>query len=1015
MRSAQVQKKPLQATIGGDERRVGYDCSLMAAVGLASRSRSEPIEERPYVFPPFRLDPAERCVWHGLERRPLTYKAFCVLTFLIQNTGRIVSKEELLETVWRDTFVGDAVLKVCIAEIRKALRDTPKDPQYIQTFHRHGYRFIGRTVQDHGQETRPLEREGVLGQLRDALKSAQGGKRQIAFLTGEAGIGKSTVVEAFLADAGRSESIRIAQAQCLDQNGLGETYFPLLEALGSLTRQMDCDLLTRLLRQHAPTWLAELPSLTPAADREALHRETIGAAKDRMLREFGALIEALCEEIPLVLVIEDLHWSDFSTVDAIAYLARRRQACRLVLVATYRPDEVILRQHPLKKLKQELLLHGYCLELPLELLTVNGVTKYMQARFSGCAWAPMLAGLIHQRTDGNPLLVVNVIDQLVSKAVIVSCRGSWALSVPAREIAVDIPESVQEMIERWVACCPPEEHALLQAASIVGPEFSTGILAAALGGEADLIRIEECCQGLVRRRQWLVSVEPAENTFRFIHELYQEALRRTLVAGERIKLHIRIAGFLETSGGAAAELAVHWAEGREYRRAVPYLIDCARISARRHATREAMAHLHRAWCLLRKAPLETRMALEGTILEQRGLLLRSMDDLNGAVADFERLVRVARTQECRELEVRALLRLSAVLFWSDPGRCLEAAGRAVELSRLIGNPVLHAHAAGYLGSRILRLKGWSEADFHRCVLAVEAARRSGAQDFLGLHLMSLANFHSSQANYDQASAAADEGMELALQAGDAYHFISCQYFKAWALLHAGCWGETLALIRDGCRLSESNGHQTAATYCRVLEAWLHLEAFDYERADQLAGVTLANSSRGLVRTLALIVAARTATALGDLNRAASFLAEVRSHGAAMDWAYNFPLLQAAGELCLARGDWDGARAAAIALEGLADTSRQTTYRTIAKAIRMEAALADPRGEFQKDIAPLETLDSPLSGWRLHVVAARTAGSEGRQEAAARHCSLGVAALEALAESLGNHPLAACVRRKMKTL
>src|SRR5262245_224500 len=97
-------------------------------------------------FGPFHLDPVNACVWRGTDVLPLTPKAFAVLHYLVEHPGRLVSKEELLTTVWPNTVVGDAVLKTCIRELRKVLGDAVNAPQFIETAHRRGYRFIGRVV-----------------------------------------------------------------------------------------------------------------------------------------------------------------------------------------------------------------------------------------------------------------------------------------------------------------------------------------------------------------------------------------------------------------------------------------------------------------------------------------------------------------------------------------------------------------------------------------------------------------------------------------------------------------------------------------------------------------------------------------------------------------------------------------------------------------------------------------------------------------------------------------------------
>ena len=125
--------------------------------------------EKSVLFPPYRLDPANECVWLGPESIVLTHKAYGVLRFLLQHPSRLVTKEELLDAVWPETHVGEGVLKVAVAEVRKALNDDSREPLYIETVHRRGYRFVGEIAEPGrgitARGSRALEREPDLARL----------------------------------------------------------------------------------------------------------------------------------------------------------------------------------------------------------------------------------------------------------------------------------------------------------------------------------------------------------------------------------------------------------------------------------------------------------------------------------------------------------------------------------------------------------------------------------------------------------------------------------------------------------------------------------------------------------------------------------------------------------------------------------------------------------------------------------------------------------------------------------
>src|SRR5262249_3629125 len=180
-------------------------------------------------------------------------------------------------------------------------------------------------------------REGACAQLHGWLAQARQGLRQVGFVTGEAGIGKTTVVDAFVAQVAPAPDLWLARGQCIEHYGAGEAYLPVLDALGQLGRGPDGAQVVAGLEQYAPTWLVPMPALLAADALEAVQRRVLGATPERMLRELTEALEALTTERTLVLVLEDLHWSDAATLALLGALARRRAPARLLVVGTYRP------------------------------------------------------------------------------------------------------------------------------------------------------------------------------------------------------------------------------------------------------------------------------------------------------------------------------------------------------------------------------------------------------------------------------------------------------------------------------------------------------------------------------------------------------------------------------------------------------------------------------------------------------------------------------------------------------
>ena len=200
-------------------------------------------------------------------------------------------------------------------------------------------------------------------------------------------------------------------------------------------------------------------------------------------------------------MLEDLHWSDASTLDLVGALARRRTPARLLLLATYRPVEVIVRAHPLHALKLDLTLHRQCLELPLQLLTAADVAQYLALRFGAGVCPAALGEALYRRTDGHPLFLVTVVDALVQQGLVQQGGGVPADDEGLAAVEAMVPESLQQMIAQQLAGLGAAQQQVLDAASVAGDVFSAAAVAA--GVEDPLEAVEEHCAGLARQGQFL--------------------------------------------------------------------------------------------------------------------------------------------------------------------------------------------------------------------------------------------------------------------------------------------------------------------------------------------------------------------------------------------------------------------------------------------------------------------------------------------------------------------------------
>ncbi len=930
---------------------------------------------------------------------PLTPKAFAVLAHLARHRGRLMTKQELLDAVWGERYVTDAVLKVAVREIRKTLGDDARQPRYIETVHRKGYRFIAESRGDAGtglnqaDGVTPVGRAGAFEALRDRLDRALDGQRQVVLVTGEPGIGKTTLVESFLGTEVAVRGCWRATGHCLEQYGAGEPYLPVLEALGRLAAEPGRELLLDVLRRYAPTWLKQLPALQRARDRAALERETLGATPERMLREMGEALEALTAEAPLVLVLEDLHWSDVATLDLITMLARRPEPARLLLIGTYRPADARWSDHPLHHVRRELESRGQSVSLRLGELERQAVAEYLSRRFEGAAEISGLAAAIHRHTDGNPLFMVNVADYLVAEGRLLRDGDRWRLDGRVEDLQLGVPEGFRQLVERQIDRLDERDRQLLAAASVVGIELSAVALADAL--EADVIEVEERCDRLVELRQFLRhtgAATLADGTFTaryaFIHAVYQQVLYQRLPEARRRRYHLRVGEGGERIFGAgarelAAELAVHFEEARDVWRAVRYLQQAAATAVRRYANREAAGYLTRALELAGDRPAAEQGATRAQLLESRGLARRASGDMSGAAADFEALARLAAERGERPLEVQALLLLTSALYWVRRDRCLEIADRAAERGAELSDPLARAHARGYCAHWHLNLRGWSDDHATAFRRALATVQERGDATARGLYLVRDVYFRCWQSDYRGAGRVAEQALELALEAGDAFEVMVCEFFRVWALLHGGDWGRIGSLLREGIEMAERNGHHLWAHLFRVERAWLHVEAFDDARAVELCTPAVEIARREPLETgqllfKSLIVLGHARLGQGRVDAAARCFQETLGaidRGVLMDRILDLPLHFGLARCALEASDLGAARREADRLCRLAAGCGEHTYLALGRAIQVEVALAAgeldrARARLEEAAGDLDVDHTPLAAWRFYATAAR---------------------------------------------
>jgi predicted ATPase len=450
--------------------------------------------------------------------------------------------------------------------------------------------------------------------LRAAFESAAAGHGLLLCVTGEPGLGKTTLVEDFLAELTAEGRLHgVARGRCSERLAGTEAYLPFLEALDSLLRGEGGASAAQVMKLVAPTWYVQLAPL--AADDPSLAHvlaEANGASQQRLKRELGVFLQEVSRLLPLVLFLEDVHWADASTVDLLTYLGGQCAGRRLLIVLTYRPAELALSEHPFGPVQLELQGRGVCREIALPFLSRDDLDRYLTLSFEEHQFPEEFATAVHARTGGNPLFMVDLLRYLRNRGVLVENGGRWLLTQAVTDVERELPESVRSMIQRKVGQLSDADRRLLRAASVQGPEFDSAVVAAVLGLEAteveERLEVLERIHGLVRIiREHEFPDHTLTLRYRFVHGLYQNALYASLQPTRKTQWSAEAARVLlshygEKSIVVAGELALLFEAARDRAEAARYFLHAAEHAVQVAANQEAIVLARRGLELLRELP-----------------------------------------------------------------------------------------------------------------------------------------------------------------------------------------------------------------------------------------------------------------------------------------------------------------------------------------------------------------------------------------------------------------------------
>jgi DNA-binding CsgD family transcriptional regulator/tetratricopeptide (TPR) repeat protein len=695
-------------------------------------------------------------------------------------------------------------------------------------------RFVGR-----GEELRRLE---------SGLEEAAAGRPEVFVMGGEAGVGKTRLIEEFVARAAAAGATALVGG-CVDVQDGGLPLGPFVQALRDHAGGLDDASLEALLSPGGADLARLLPGLGEPISRPGT---AISASTQGRLFELAlGLLGRMAADRPLVLVLEDLHWSDRSTRDLLAFLVRNLRAERMVLVATFRADE-LYRGHPLRPFLAELDRGRRTRRLDLRPFNRAELAEHLEG-ILGARPGRALVESVFERSQGNAFFA----EELVT----MESGGS------ERELPPMLSDILLARIESRSAAA----REVLRIVAAGGSRVPERLLVA-VSQLTDTQRDDALREAVEHR----LLVPAGDDVYAFRHALLREAVYQELLPGERNRLHAACGAALEAepelAGGeeeeAAADLAHHWYAAHDLPRALAASVAAGRVAERRSGFAEARAHYERAlelWPGVTDAATRAGVDLVGLTLRaaevanlagdhgRAAALIRvsmaEVDDPTGAGLLWERLGRFlwaagdsVTALEAYEEAVRLVPRdppsaararvLAArgqgLMLLSHHQESRECCEEAIAIAREVGARAEEGHALNTLGCDLAYL-GDPAAAFGHLVAARRIAEEVGDLDDLARAYLNLSEVLARPLNrLDEALELAREGIDLSRRVGLAGDYgVSLQTNAADVLFGLGRWEEAAAVLHDA---EDRNPIEMAAIDVHQCRAKLHVGRGTYDEA-----------------------------------------------------------------------------------------------------------------------------------------------------------------------------------------
>ncbi len=852
-------------------------------------------------------------------------------------------------------------------------------------------------------------RGGEIKKLQNLFDSTIKGVGATVLISGEAGLGKTRLVNEFL-DGARRKGAKVLSGWCLSEGSI--PYFPFIEAFNSQQSLSPAHDQSNIAKQLGISGWLKGPGASSTKSGGFVFSPEV--ERDRTFESVSNALLQASSSSPIILFIDDLHWADHLSLAMLHYLSRKSRSSHLLVVGTYRPEELQAEEgktHPLQDTLFSMSREDLFTKIDLTPLSMGSTTELVSSTLKSPV-DEKLVEKIYTEAEGNPLFTLETLRLLIEEGQLVEKRGRWVLTTDIDKVM--IPSKVLDVINRRITRLGREDKKLLSVASVCGYTFDGGLVSSTVNSE-----LTDVLQTLseVEEKHKLIRTENSH--FAFTHHKIREAIYSAIPSELRKAYHIKAAGVLEksvdptTRDTEIASIAMHYVEGGVPEKAFNYLLTLGEKAVNIYANVQAIDFLTKALDATRKDKtlatdenLGKIYGLRGRALVGQGLAPKAVEDLKLSLDHYSIVGNDSILAETNYFLGNAFSIAGEVIG------SMHYLNEALAISRRIGNRNVECRCIYDLSWPLLRStdtidkvhEGLKEST-RICEEVDDKVLQSHNEFWVGI-------LHNFSGEFTEATEHLEKAVAISGETGEAFYNLFSSFILGMAQAGRGHFDDAVNTLQKTRKTAEDNGIEYFIPRTLNALGWIHYELYDFDQAIQYNKAALETAKAQIALPPSLLNLGFNYLSTGDYQTSKSYFDEAKSvlhlHQC-VQWRYELKSMYGLGSVALAQSDYP--EALRLAEAALNISHKAGAKKHITKCLKLKAEALDRMGrtgeasENMREAAELaERIGYPPLIWESHHGLGLILKEHGDKKEASQYFNKALKTLEETASSISNPQL-----------